>query len=70
MKSLERRLQQLEQESAADRSRIIWIEPAESQEDALRQVRPLESNETPVFVGWRASALNWSSGQLPFIEHT
>lgn len=52
MNALERRLQQLEQESA-DRSQIVWIEAGESREDALRRVRPLTADESPVFVGWR-----------------
>jgi hypothetical protein len=53
MSPLERRLQQLEQEMSDSRQRIIWTEPDESQEDALRRVRPLEPDEIPTFVGWQ-----------------
>jgi hypothetical protein len=55
MNTLERRLEALERESG-DRVRFIWIEPGETQAEALRRARPLEAGETPVFVGWQGAA--------------
>jgi hypothetical protein len=52
MTNLLSRLERLEREQPVTRQRIVWIEPNETQAQALSRVDPLERGETPVFVGW------------------
>ena len=52
MTNLLRRLERLKREQPVMRQRFIWIEPEETQDQALSRVAPLESDETPLFVGW------------------
>jgi hypothetical protein len=54
MTNLLNRLERLEREQPVTRQRIIWIEPDETQDQALGRVAPLESRESPLFVGWRS----------------
>jgi hypothetical protein len=55
MTNLLSRLERLEREQPATRPRIIWIEPDETREEALRRSRPLEADEAPEFVGWEGA---------------
>jgi hypothetical protein len=54
MTNLLSRLERLEREQPVTRQRIIWIEPDESQDQALNRVDPLAPGESPVFVGWKS----------------
>jgi hypothetical protein len=58
MTNLLSRLERLAREQPANRQRIVWIEPDESQAQALSRVAPLEPDETPVFVGWAGRGEN------------
>jgi hypothetical protein len=51
-RNLMSRLEKLEAGQPSIRQRIVWIEPSETQDEALRRVAPLEAGETPLFVGW------------------
>jgi hypothetical protein len=51
--SLMSRLERLERDQPATRQRIVWIEPDETQDQALSRIAPLEPGEVPILVGWR-----------------
>jgi hypothetical protein len=53
-RSLMGRLERLEAERPAARTRFVWMEKDDTQAQALSRVAPLGPRETPVFVGW-----NW-----------
>lgn len=57
MNTLQRRLEALEME-AGDRLRIVWIEPGETRDEALRRAGVLAAGEAPVFVGWQGGVVS------------
>ena len=52
MTNLLSRLERLEREQPQARQRIVWMEPGDTQSQALSRAAPLEPGETPLFVGW------------------
>jgi hypothetical protein len=66
-RSLMNRLERLEADQTTTRQRIVWIEPDETQDQALSRVKPLEPCESPLFIGWgcTASALPTNSPAPP-----
>lgn len=52
MTNLLSRLERLERELPASRQRYIWMEPGETQAQAMLRAGPLGADETAVFIRW------------------